>query len=74
MTAGLGRILAEVTDQQQRTVHAANENSRQAILDDGGTARPVSEERRQEWARAFKPVWEAFSDDVHPRLIDLLTK
>ena len=40
------------------------EATRQAILDTGATIRELSDEERQAWVDAMKPVWEQFEGDV----------
>jgi len=69
VSSALLKIVQEVSEEQNSRVFTINENARQAILDDGGTVRPLSAERRSEWADAFAPVWKKYADDVHPLLI-----
>ncbi|MEM7242403.1 MAG: DctP family TRAP transporter solute-binding subunit [Pseudomonadota bacterium] len=69
VSSALLKIVQEVSEQQNERVFTINENARQAILDDGGTVRPLSEDRRRRWADAFAPVWQKYADDVHPFLI-----
>lgn len=57
-------ILAEVTRQRNSEAFAVNQSNRQAILDAGGVVRELSDEQRQAWVDAMKPVWGQFSDDV----------
>ena len=69
ISSDLLRIVQQVSEEQNSRVFTINENARQAILDQGGVVRPLSEERRQEWAEAFEPVWRKYAEDVHPLLI-----
>ncbi len=69
VASDLLRITQEVSEEQNKRVFTINENARQAILDEGGIVRPLSEERRKEWAEAFAPVWSKYAEDVHPLLI-----
>ena len=69
ISSQLLNIVQQVSEEQNKQVFTINENARQAILDEGGIVRPLSEDRRQEWAQAFAPVWEKYAEDVHPRLI-----
>ena len=69
ISSALLKIVQEVSEEQNSRVFTINENARQAILDDGGTVRPLSAERRKEWAEAFAPVWQKYAEDVHPLLI-----
>ena len=57
-------ILGEVTTARNGEANAVNMEARQAVLDAGGEIRELSDEERQAWIDAMKPVWEQFEGDV----------
>ena len=57
-------ILREVTELRNSEASAVNLANRQAIIDAGGEVRMLSDEQRQAWIEAMKPVWEQFESDV----------
>lgn len=57
-------ILAEVTDERNAAVAEVDDAARQAVLDAGGTIRELTDEQRQAWVDAMKPVWAQFEADV----------
>ncbi|WP_370272155.1 DctP family TRAP transporter solute-binding subunit, partial [Pseudooceanicola nitratireducens] len=60
----LATILNEVTTERNAAVGEVDAEARQAVLDAGGEIRELTEEQRQVWVDAMKPVWEQFTDDV----------
>ena len=66
----LATILEEVTTERNAAVEQVDQEARQAIIDAGGEVRELSDEERDAWIEAMKPVWEQFSDDVPPELIE----
>jgi C4-dicarboxylate-binding protein DctP len=63
-------ILNEVTETRNAESYAVNQQNRQAILDAGGVIRTLSQEEREAWVVAMKPVWDQFSDDIGQDAID----
>ena len=57
-------ILEEVTTERNAAVGEVDKESRQAVLDAGGVIRELSDEQRQAWVDAMKPVWAQFEADV----------
>ncbi len=57
-------ILDEVTNERNAAVSEVDSNARQAILDTGSEIRELSDEERQAWVDAMKPVWSQFESDV----------
>ena len=57
-------ILGEVTTARNGEANAVNMEARQAVLDAGGEIRELSDQERQAWIDAMKPVWEQFEGDV----------
>lgn len=63
-------ILNEVTVERNAAVNQVDIEARQAILDAGGVIRELTDEQRQVWVDAMKPVWEKFVDGVGQDNID----
>ncbi len=63
-------ILNEVTVLRNAEATAVNEANRQEIITAGGVIRELSDEQRQAWVEALKPVWEKFEGDVGAEAID----
>lgn len=59
----LATIMEEVTAERNAEVIKIEEASRQRLLDTGAEIREFTDEQRQVWVDAMKPVWEKFSDD-----------
>ena len=66
----LATILNEVTVERNAESEAVNQEARQLILDNGGTIRELTDEQRQAWVDAMKPVWDQFVEDVGQENID----
>ncbi|MCI2394566.1 DctP family TRAP transporter solute-binding subunit [Aliiroseovarius sediminis] len=60
----LATILREVTETRNAAVGEVDGEARQAVLDAGGEIRELTDEQRQAWVDAMKPVWEEFEGDV----------
>jgi len=63
-------ILREVTETRNAESTAVNEANRQEIIAAGGEVRELSEEQRQAWVDALKPVWKKFEGDVGAEMIE----
>lgn len=57
-------IVDEVTNERNAAVNQVDADARQAILDAGGTINELSDEQRQAWVEAMKPVWSQFEEGV----------
>ena len=60
----LATIVEEVTAERNAAVTQVDEEARQAILDAGGEIRELTDEQRQAWVDAMKPVWSQFEEGV----------
>lgn len=60
----LATILREVTEARNGEAYAVNQAAKQSIIDAGGVIRILTDEQRQMWVEAMKPVWNQFEDDV----------
>ncbi|WP_417254201.1 TRAP transporter substrate-binding protein [Celeribacter sp.] len=60
----LATILEEVTVERNAAIGQVDADNRQAVLDAGGVIRELTEEQRQAWVDAMKPVWAQFESDV----------
>ncbi|SIS57696.1 TRAP transporter substrate-binding protein [Paracoccus saliphilus] len=63
-------ILQEVSAERNAAVNEVDQEARQAILDAGGEIRELTDEQRQAWVDAMKPVWEQFAEGVGQENID----
>lgn len=63
-------ILTEVTETRNADVGNVDAEARQAILDNGGEIRELTDEQRQAWVDAMKPVWNQFADGIGQDVID----
>ena len=66
----IATILNEVTVERNGAVNEVDQQARQAVLDAGGTIVELTDEQRQAWVDAMKPVWEKFRDGVGQENID----
>lgn len=63
-------ILQEVSAERNAAVNEVDQEARQAIQDAGGEIRELTDEQRQAWVDAMKPVWEQFAEGVGQENID----
>jgi len=63
-------ILTEVTSTRNSESTQINLDNRQAIIDAGSEVRELTDEQRQAWVDAMKPVWDQFADDIGADLIE----
>ena len=63
-------IMKEVTEARNSESTKVNAEAKRAIIDAGGVVRQLTEEQRDMWVEAMKPVWEKFQDDVGQDNID----
>ncbi|MHA3977274.1 DctP family TRAP transporter solute-binding subunit [Halovulum sp. GXIMD14794] len=66
----LRTILHEVTETRNAESSKVNAEAKQAIIDAGGTVRELTDEQRQAWIEAMKPVWDQFAEEVGQENID----
>lgn len=66
----LATIVQEVTETRNAESSKVNAEARQAIIDAGGEVRELTDEQREAWVTAMKPVWEQFTGDVGQENID----
>lgn len=66
----LATIVQEVTETRNAESAKVNAEARQAIIDAGGEVRELTDEQREAWVTAMKPVWEQFTGDVGQENID----
>ena len=63
-------ILKEVTEQRNAESIAVNKKNMELIEEAGGEVRTLTDEQRQAWVDAMKPVWEQFEDDIGSELME----
>lgn len=66
----LDTIFKEVTKQRNAESYKVNQMNKDNIIKSGGTVRPLTEEQRQAWIKAMKPVWKKFEKDIGKDLLD----
>ncbi|EFL89514.1 TRAP transporter substrate-binding protein [Ahrensia sp. R2A130] len=66
----LAKILKEVTETRNAESTKVNEENKQLIIQAGGTVRQLTDEQRQKWVDAMKPVWKKFEGDIGSDLMD----
>ena len=66
----LSQILNEVTEVRNAESTSVNEANKKLIIEAGSEVRQLTDEQRDMWANAMKPVWDEFQDDIGAELID----
>ena len=66
----LATILKEVTETRNSESTKVNEENKTLIIEAGGTVRQLTDEQRQKWVDAMKPVWEKFEGDIGTDLMN----
>jgi len=64
------KILQEVTDERNKESTTVNQADKQHIIDAGATVRTLTDQQRQAWIDALKPVWKKFENDIGKELIN----
>ena len=65
----LASILKEVTESRNAESTKVNEENKELIIKAGGTVRELTDEQRQKWVDAMKPVWDKFTGDIGEELM-----
>ncbi|WP_339107530.1 TRAP transporter substrate-binding protein [Thioclava sp. GXIMD4216] len=60
----LATIMAEVSADRNAAIAQVDADNRQAVIDAGAVVRELTDEQRQAWVDAMKPVWAQFEGDV----------
>ena len=60
----IAQILREVTEARNGEAYAVNQAAKQGIIDAGGVVRTLTDDQRDAWVDAMKPVWKQFEDDI----------
>jgi C4-dicarboxylate-binding protein DctP len=69
--AGLEEILGEVTTVVNRMADELNRRDRQRIVDSGRSeVVALSEEEKEAWRQAMRPVWTQFEDEIGKEVIE----
>lgn len=68
------KILQEVTDLRNAESYSVNQANKKLIMEAGGVVRTLTDEQRQDWVTAMKPVWDQFAADVGQDNIDAAQK
>lgn len=63
-------LIDGVSAEYNALANEANAASRQAIIDNGGTVRELTDEQRAAWVDVMKPVWAQFEDAIGTDVIE----
>jgi len=64
------QILAEVTADRNKESTTVNQADKKRIIEAGASVRILTDEQRQAWIDALKPVWKEFEKDIGKDLIN----
>ncbi|HPE59062.1 MAG TPA: TRAP transporter substrate-binding protein [Thiolinea sp.] len=67
-------ILKEVSDTRNAESNKVELENRDLVKAAGSEVRELSDEQRQQWVDAMKPVWDKFKDDIGEELMDAAIK
>lgn len=66
----LAQIVMEVTESRNSESAKVNQSNKQNIIEAGGMVRSLTDDQRQAWVEALKPVWKKFEKDIGADLIE----
>jgi len=70
----LGTILKEVTETRNAESTKVNNDNKANVIKAGGVVRTLTDEQRQAWVDAMKPVWKKFEGDIGEELMNAALK
>jgi C4-dicarboxylate-binding protein DctP len=70
----LSGILKEVTQTRNAESTKVNNTNKENIIKAGGVVRTLTDEQRQAWVDAMKPVWKKFEKDIGEELMSAALK
>ncbi len=70
----LSTIIKEVTETRNSESTKVNNQNKENVIKAGGTVRILTDEQRQAWVNAMKPVWKKFEKDVGKNLMNAALK
>ena len=70
----LSGILKEVTEVRNAESTKVNNTNKENIIKAGGVVRTLTDEQRQAWVDAMKPVWTKFEKDIGEELMSAALK
>ncbi|MCL4112270.1 UNVERIFIED_CONTAM: hypothetical protein GTU68_022764 [Idotea baltica] len=70
----LATILKEVTDTRNAESTKVNNENKANVIKAGGVVRTLTDEQRQAWVDAMKPVWKKFEGDIGEDLMEAALK
>jgi len=70
----LATILKEVTETRNAESTKVNNENKENVIKAGGIVRTLTDEQRQAWVDAMKPVWKKFEGDIGEELMNAALK
>ena len=70
----LSTILKEVTEARNAESSRVNNQNKENIIKAGGVVRTLTDDQRQAWVDAMKPVWKKFEKDIGADLMEAALK